>query len=576
MNIFDKFNRQSTPAAKRPTTTEALLAFFKANNCRFEAEPKSQDNYDRYTFDFQGGHFIALIYKDFEGVEVIYPRIQDCDIEQLNVVRSLCNFHTSASAFYKFYYQVQDKKPQVDVNISFFANVLEPQSFIALLEGVFEAQRGYIDTFGKALTPEASGTNGPTSDPERSKAAGTRELFLMKQQELSHQLPVGKWRTSDTEKLPLKEFMATLLLRDDLQLLGINLDGRTVSAGLDTYDLLAPLRNLDATGTDDAFKPWATAFVTYECSREPGLGQRIMPIIWRYEGFDGGTHYVRVNAFQEPEALGRDNAANGDEGDMRPQSFTVLVAHDTKSPEKKLQEFRFMWQDAKDKIRDGQQNQLTDEQQLIYDIQEPNIAYNIYWGRSAMNHKRYYEALRFFRNAFSSLRLKYFGLSRQERQVFFDICYYIGFCYCDLQLYELAYFYLDYVESLGRIDYSMEYVNALANSSDLRVFRAIHDIQGDLQEQWEGDDDVPENVKRLSDFLRRRQAYSYINFGNLDEAEKSFKSMLDEPDNRDYAIHELAYIQQLRRENAQTDAKKSTKKDNENKDIENQNNGNNP
>lgn len=545
MSILDKFTHH-TPQGQ-PATADALRAFFKANNCRFEVENLPDDPYDRYTFDFQGGHYIGLIYHDFQGIEVIFPRIQECDVQHISVVRSICNFHTSVSPFYKFYYQVNSERTSADVSISFFATVIEPESFIGLLEGVFEAQRAFIDSYDKATGSDA---DNPSGDPEQLKAAGQRELFLMKQQELTHQEPTFKWRTSDTSHLSLLEFMQTLLMRTDIDLLGINLGGKVISSGLDTYDLLAPLRNLDATGTDDAFSPWAVGFAIYRCLEEPDRPEAIMSFIWRYEGFDGGTHYVRVNAFTEPEPLARDNAAAGDESDLRPQSFTVLVAHDVKSPEKKLAEFRFMWQDANDKIRDGQQSELTDEQHLIFDIEEPNIGYDIYWGRNAMNHKRYYEALRYLRNAFSALRMRYFTLSKQQRQVFFDICYYIGFCYCDLHLYELSYFYLDYVESLGRIDYSMEYVNSLANSMDLRVFRAISDIQGDLHDQWDGEDDVPDNVQKLMNFLRRRQAYSYINFGNLDEAEKSFKSMLDEPDNRDYAIHELAYIQQLRREQA--------------------------
>ena len=37
-----------------------------------------------------------------------------------------------------------------------------------------------------------------------------------------------------------------------------------------------------------------------------------------------------------------------------------------------------------------------------------------------------------------------------------------------------------------------------------------------------------------------------ITFGELDVAESEFKQMLNEPENRDYAIDELAFIQHKR------------------------------
>ena len=57
---------------------------------------------------------------------------------------------------------------------------------------------------------------------------------------------------------------------------------------------------------------------------------------------------------------------------------------------------------------------------------------------------------------------------------------------------------------------------------------------------------VPEHVQKLLSFLKRRHGYSLIEFGKLDEAEKVFKSLLDDPTSQDYAVSELAYIQKLK------------------------------
>ena len=48
-------------------------------------------------------------------------------------------------------------------------------------------------------------------------------------------------------------------------------------------------------------------------------------------------------------------------------------------------------------------------------------------------------------------------------------------------------------------------------------------------------------------FLKRRRAYSLINFGKLKDAEKEFHDLLEDPFSKDYAINELAYIQKMQR-----------------------------
>lgn len=61
------------------------------------------------------------------------------------------------------------------------------------------------------------------------------------------------------------------------------------------------------------------------------------------------------------------------------------------------------------------------------------------------------------------------------------------------------------------------------------------------------EDDMPDNIRDLINFIRRRRGYAYIDFNQLDKAEEIFTRMLDEEDNADYAINELAYIKKLRK-----------------------------
>jgi tetratricopeptide (TPR) repeat protein len=74
--------------------------------------------------------------------------------------------------------------------------------------------------------------------------------------------------------------------------------------------------------------------------------------------------------------------------------------------------------------------------------------------------------------------------------------------------------------------------------------------QINIQNKKESEEEINPALVSFVNFLRRRKAYAYIDLGRLDEAENVFKSMLEEPENSDYALNELAYIQTLRKDKA--------------------------
>ena len=139
-----------------------------------------------------------------------------------------------------------------------------------------------------------------------------------------------------------------------------------------------------------------------------------------------------------------------------------------------------------------------------------------------------------------------------------EAVYKLGFCYNELGLYKQAFYYLDLVASDGNIRHTMELVNAMANSKDLRLFSYTEGVMEEVKRNFSEDDELPENIKDLINFLRRRRGYAYIDFNELDKAEKIFTQMLDEEDNADYAINELAYIKKLRQQRGEDQPEQDT------------------
>ena len=107
---------------------------------------------------------------------------------------------------------------------------------------------------------------------------------------------------------------------------------------------------------------------------------------------------------------------------------------------------------------------------------------------------------------------------------------------------------------MGRIDYVMAFINVLVNAGDVRVFTEIERFVADVREQYDDEEEIPEKVQKLLNFLYRRRAMAFMVFGALDRAEQEFKKMLDDPDNRDFAISKLAAIEERRKEEQASNA----------------------
>lgn len=525
---------------------KALRAFFKQYNCKFKVDEPDGENFRRYYFDFQSGHFLAFIYKEQEGVEVLFPRMFDTSFDRLSIVRSTCNRANTLSLHFKHCYNIDEEENVVNVSISFFQDVVVPEIFKSTLERCFSAQRDFVEAYRNA---NGNAQALKVDDIEHNWAQNNRETFLLRQQEFLQQDRALQWRPNDTVHLTLRQFVSRLLERPDVALgtvqviAGGKMTERTEGAdSIDLSSILIAGEGMEAKFTHDS----ATVIVHVTVPEAKGEGERLLVLAMRQQGRDDKTLYYRVSACFEARPISRRNSLHS-QHDVMPRAIAVLVARDLTTDLKRQQEFEFMWHDAQDKIMEGKAAELTSEQRLVYDVTDANIGFCLYWGRHHMNQKCYYQALLYFENAFNALRLQFHNMDKALKKTFFDICYFIGFCYCDLGLYYKAFYYLDLVADIGRIDYAMEYINALANSCDLRVFSEIDNVVSDISQQYDlSDEDIPDKIQNFMNFLNRRKGYSWINFGELGYAEKIFKGMLTDPENRDYAISELAYIKKCR------------------------------
>ena len=235
----------------------------------------------------------------------------------------------------------------------------------------------------------------------------------------------------------------------------------------------------------------------------------------------------------------------------------MLIALDRSDDKQRQQEFEYMWTDAQLKAKNDELDNMTDEQKMLCQVHSSDVAYNLYWGQQLFHAERYYEAILHLENVYHSYREVFFDLTAEQKRTFMEVAYKLGFCYNELGQPKLAFYYLDLMASDGNIRHTMELVNSMANSKDLRLFSYTEDVMDEVKRNFSEDEELPDNIRQFINFMRRRRGYAYIDFNQLDQAEKIFTKMLDEEENADYAINELAYIKRLRQQRGE----KSTEQD---------------
>ncbi|MDR1762577.1 MAG: hypothetical protein LBR64_01290 [Dysgonamonadaceae bacterium] len=257
--------------------------------------------------------------------------------------------------------------------------------------------------------------------------------------------------------------------------------------------------------------------------------------------------YICATVCIPPDSYKKQNIAVGQYERLQGRMLSVTFACDSATASQRVAEFRYMRDEAFEKIAQNRINTLTNEQRFMLNNIYENAGLNFYFAQKALDEKRFTDAIFFFTLVYDDLQERWLknSITDEERDLFFNACYFLGFCYSELGMYEKALYFLEIVCYINNVGYKIEYINCLVNKKDFRAYstvtRELDRISKIRRSEWTQDMDI------YLQFLRRRQAYCYIDMNRLDEAEKIFREMLDEEGNHDFAINELAYIQRKRK-----------------------------
>ena len=542
---MDILNFLKKKTAKKLPHDVAMRNFLRAYNCKYTEE--KGDDYERLFFDFQGGHFVADV-KPY-GIEVIMPSIEDIELDQINLVRALCNRFNNTNTVMKFYYNHSTEDYRLRVSMSFFVNSIDNEQMSKLLNSCFYFQREFTKEYDGAKS-NAESLN--SDDVERAYVANEREHFLLREQEVYHdskEYGVERASAYASQVVTIHDLVRTLLRLDNAIYKSLTVataqSSTTITDGGQIHDYDVTRAILEGEG-EEAHVAHDFATLTLQYFTVTDNRVRTYAITITPEGGDNNTLYVRVTTMLAEGEHSRINAIHV-EG-RKPLSSSFLIAYDKRGQSQQQQEFNFMWLDAIDKSKNNEA--LSDEQKFIVDVANGNVAYNMYWGRRYFDSGMYLQALRHLEHAFDLLKMDTLKFNSDQSKKFRELCYLIGFSHSELHNYRDAYYFLSFLRDDGSIKHQMEFVNTLTTSNDVRLFSLTDDIAQAIREQYRNSDDMPETVQDFFDFMRRRRIFSLIEFGMLDEAEEALKAILDNNDdgeNRDFAISEMAYLQRLRK-----------------------------
>ena len=515
----------------------------KALNCTGEWRKEGDAALVRYTF--QSGHFGIRIIGNCPQVELSYLFFAEAEMKDINIVRHVCNHFNLNSTGPRFSYTINEETNIIDMHI-LTPLLLDDDRAKDILSSAMVDMFLWQNSFIRSLTDvKKDAKSSATSDLEWSEKEVARDFFLLREQELRHQKKGAEWRQNDKEAATLKQWMDKVFGLVDVVFseLTVVTDAVTV---INDRESIASYNLSDTLIVDGVFvRQKAMLDLVFFLPAHPTTRRRMTFSIQQADGCEDVLYYqVVATLLPLPSGIGRPLHSK----EVQVQSHSVLLAYDLRSTKQLQDEFVYMWKEAKSKVANGEENQLTEEQRLIANVKSVDAARFVYRSRTLYRQKRYYEAISCLENAYRLLNSNIDKKSLEERNLFLEVCYMLGFCYNELQQYDRAYYYLTFVTGINRTLYAEEYVNCMIYLGDYRSLMTIDGILEDLHNSIVEDEEgeVEQSVHPFLQFLYRRKAYVLVELHRFDEAEEMLRQMIDDPESGDFALDELAYIQQLR------------------------------
>jgi hypothetical protein len=225
-----------------------------------------------------------------------------------------------------------------------------------------------------------------------------------------------------------------------------------------------------------------------------------------------------------------------------PFTKSIVLAHDIVSNEDKLKRYDQVDESMQSKMNVGDMNLTEDERTILGEMTGCKKSDDLDYGKWLIDNHRYADAILCLTRLYKNLSKKFVKAPDQTGPLFTEVCYLLGTCYEELEQHDKAAYYLQ-LTGVDKIEYIMEYINALVNAQDVCAMRIVHDYISEFQSGTRKVDS--QETAFFYNFLHRRLAYLFVTYEMWDNARHLLTQLDKNPDCHDFAVQELAYIERV-------------------------------
>lgn len=498
----------------------------------------------RYNYEYQDGYFRITPEGKLE-FSIIYPVFFSTDRENLEAVRNLANRANQNFEGWNFFYDFNAKTNEICVSLATRMTLAEHGNSDALfretLRRCFSLRHHFVATFYREQQEES----------DEREINSQRDKYLLRMREYISQPEKTREELSGREVGQLLKVMGEYGATQPLSLdvYGALPNRLTVPTEILSYDLANALIQEDEDGKRVFAARHAVAVLTYKYVENHFSTEKEslqLTIALEAASQERDTLFFRA-CIARPALPEEGNLAfiqQSNENLMQ----TFLLAYDGGTLAAKEAEVRYMWGDAKDKVKERKFEELTEEQRLLLMAEEQPLGNSLYWGRKLSLSGRYAEAIVLFEHAYDLLSDRFEQLSENEKDTFSEVLYHLSFCYTALGNYAVAYFYISGLQNSKNPRYQQEFINTLVNMGDYRSLSAIDRVLRRMDSYTEQQPEIEEevNYQKYRSFLYRRRLQALMNASLLDEAEAFAYRLRSREDCRSFAEEQLQKIELLR------------------------------
>ena len=493
-----------------------------------------------YVIAYQGGYFLFSFIEDSEWVDIHFLNFESCKYEHIHLAQMVVN-HVNLKywGWTCFLRMSGDEAEEKTLNASLsyrFALIGTLPQIKMLLREVFEQAFYIVHDFRSKLAEDIKEKKDLDEQFLNDSAFLNKLAYLQRIKEANHLEERGE-ESPDSSELAI----------DNLIKLFDHVDfGELQELRIIRGEKIETITNVDEIHDFDIRE--------YIRKQLDIADIRNLTLIFAFEHQDLFVNLTKAKGSTERSLFFVVNVVrSGSELDIYmdnrgPISSRTMMEIRLTDADKDYWEAKYMIDEAMDKVNSGKSDELTDEQRLVVSYSNPVSNLALYWGKKYYNNRCYFQALFYFNQIYWHLKYLKKEWNEEERNLYFDVSFYIGFIYVDLGMYDKAFYYLYMAQSQNNISAIKEFANCLCNINDPSAKEYVHAKLEQVVEQMNKSEEEAERLMDLYFFLRRRYVYILIERGSYDEAESLLHKMIEREEDVDFAKDELEYIKKQRGE----------------------------